>query len=443
MVALSQSFTTTLSCTCGACAMVRSAFAVDGSFSPALHVRVPDVPIMGIVAITGPSGCGKSLFMAEVERQHPGSLRPRAPRDEEVLHLVHRAPEETLRLLAEIGLGDPRIYLSRYSVLSDGQRERVKLLIALLNNSPIVLADEFLSPLDRVSARIVASGIGRFCRRTGKCLVVASASDDYLDDLRPDTHVRFDSTGLATVEAFVSTGPRLIDLVSILNGSLNDYIELAQYHYGGELAVAGLDCGFTVWRAVLDDELVGVRVLGSPYLREWDALDAIREINECIDVSYRTIVHPRFRGMGVAGRLIREGRSTKRVLWARGAMGLYHPWHASGGMDYLPQGRTLSAKLDRRPSGWQDVGSRHLLEDEQLARLMLEFDHLREISGLGDPTRAQREEVVALFRGGLVRMTDEQLLTDYNPYPCAEAVQYRESIIAKDIDACRGEQRRS
>jgi len=248
----------------------------------ALDVRPGDV-----VFITGPSGSGKSVLLRALARAMrddrpdggrasprrnrsalprggpPGPPRPSrrpgkaatrvvdlahlpVPADRPVIDLPAAPFEQALRLLSAAGLADAFALLRPAAELSDGQRYRLRLALALdrlldgdwadpatPGHSPavsrslrlgassggvsvragedlrdrrsrltagrgsrpaalfarILLADEFCSTLDRCCARAVAWRLRRLVDRHGLTLLAASAHDDLVQDLAPDVLV--------------------------------------------------------------------------------------------------------------------------------------------------------------------------------------------------------------------------------------------------------------
>jgi len=153
-----------------------------------------------IVYITGPSGAGKSVLL----RQLAGQIA-----DEEKIELDDIALDEDksvidcidgdfvsgIRFLSTAGLGGVFCMLNRPCCLSGGEQYRFRLAMALAAGKRYVLADEFCSNLDRLTAAAVAYNIRKFARRNGTTFILAASSDDVLADLQPDVLVVKDLTG--------------------------------------------------------------------------------------------------------------------------------------------------------------------------------------------------------------------------------------------------------
>ena len=115
------------------------------------------------------------------------------------------ALEQVTRWLSLAGLNDAAVMLRRPSQLSEGQRHRLRLAqaFAVAERQPtswsVLLADEFGSTLDRVTANALARSVRRWVTKTGVCLVAATAHDDLLEALRPDVLVEVEPAGRCSV----------------------------------------------------------------------------------------------------------------------------------------------------------------------------------------------------------------------------------------------------
>jgi ABC-type ATPase with predicted acetyltransferase domain len=157
-----------------------------------------------IVYITGPSGAGKSVLLCEIKNALPAAGRVSLddipiPDDSTVIDCFDGDVVTTLRTLSTVGLSEVFAILNRPCHLSAGQKYRYRLAQALAVGKPFVLADEFCSELDRVTAATVAYNIHKFAKRTQTTFVLASSHDDILIDLVPDLLVVKDFSGPAEV----------------------------------------------------------------------------------------------------------------------------------------------------------------------------------------------------------------------------------------------------
>jgi ABC-type ATPase with predicted acetyltransferase domain len=154
-----------------------------------LHINDGD-----IVYISGPSGAGKSVLLNELERSMPVSstinlARISLPNDKTLIDCIDGDVMHGLRVLGVAGLNDCFCILNQPCNLSDGQRYRFRLAIALAAGKKVVFADEFCSNLDHITAAVISHNIRKFATRTGATFVLAASRDDILCDLAPDVLV--------------------------------------------------------------------------------------------------------------------------------------------------------------------------------------------------------------------------------------------------------------
>jgi uncharacterized protein len=168
--------------------------------------QVP-LPQKGIVFITGPSGGGKSTILRLIARQarHEPSIPRRvidfdelaidALPDRPLVDVFDLPLEQATSLLARAGLGDAFVMLRRSQQLSDGQRYRLRLAMAMREaqqhderegDGPIIIADEFGATLDRTTAKVIARNIRRWTRRANCTFIAATTHDDLLEAFEPD-----------------------------------------------------------------------------------------------------------------------------------------------------------------------------------------------------------------------------------------------------------------
>jgi len=157
-----------------------------------------------IVYITGPSGAGKSVLLGELEKSIPASRRVnlariKLPRDKTLIDCIEGDFMTALRILSTAGLNDVFCVLNKAGNLSDGQKYRFRLAMALAAGKKFVFADEFCSELDRITAAVIAYNIHKFAKRTGVTFILASSHDDILLDLSPDILVVKELSGKTQV----------------------------------------------------------------------------------------------------------------------------------------------------------------------------------------------------------------------------------------------------
>lgn len=147
-----------------------------------------------IVYITGPSGAGKSVLLGELEKAVPTGQRINLaditlPDDRTLIDCIDADLAESLRFLSIAGLNDCFCILNQPSNLSIGQQYRFRLAMALATGKKFILADEFCSGLDGVTAAVISYRLHKFAKRIGTTFILASSREDILSDLTPDVLV--------------------------------------------------------------------------------------------------------------------------------------------------------------------------------------------------------------------------------------------------------------
>ncbi|MBA7712089.1 hypothetical protein ES703_121059 [subsurface metagenome] len=153
-----------------------------------------------IVYITGPSGAGKSILLGELEKSIPASDKVnvnkiKLPDNKSVIDCIDGDFLQALKLLSITGLNDVFCVLNQPANLSDGQKYRFRLAMALASEKKFIFADEFCSELDRITAAVISYNIQRHAKRTGVIFILASSHEDILLDLAPDVLVAKELSG--------------------------------------------------------------------------------------------------------------------------------------------------------------------------------------------------------------------------------------------------------
>ena len=145
----------------------------------------------GCALVTGPSGAGKSFLLREVahrvRRAGGVVIRPRQPTGR--MSVVERVPGAlpvALRRLAAAGLAEAMVFARAVDELSEGQRWRLSVALALARADAApagravwLLVDELASTLDRTTARGVCGTLTRLIARGRRVrLLAATAHED-------------------------------------------------------------------------------------------------------------------------------------------------------------------------------------------------------------------------------------------------------------------------
>lgn len=163
-------------------------------------------PVPGqILFIGGASGSGKSSVLRSIARRaHRATvvinLRRIALDDRPVIDLFEEESiAGSLGRLSRVGLAEVWTWLRRPRELSEGQRWRLRLALALrraeaMDRPATLVCDEFAALLDRVSACIIASAVRRAVddHATKLGAILATSHDDLHRALDPDIRIDCD-----------------------------------------------------------------------------------------------------------------------------------------------------------------------------------------------------------------------------------------------------------
>ena len=173
---------------CDKANMITEAFGIDAGYVRKIcDIDIPDK--WDILYITGESGSGKSTIANEMFKNYTAEKVP-----DTKLFLWGGQTEEqqvkTLSVLTLVGISDATMFVSSYNELSDSQQARARIALEIMSDKKTIVVDEFLSTLDRKTAKAVAYCIQKAVRSFGKRAVFITAHDDLSDYLMPDYIIR-------------------------------------------------------------------------------------------------------------------------------------------------------------------------------------------------------------------------------------------------------------
>jgi ABC-type lipoprotein export system ATPase subunit/GNAT superfamily N-acetyltransferase len=404
-------------------------FGID--FEQGRHVIAEglELPIQpgDVVLFTGPSGSGKSSLL----RAAADELRKTADAEGDPVFDVDRLDlgiqilidavpgpvDEALHLLSACGLGEARVLLRTPAELSEGQRYRFRLALAVAQPGEWVLADEFTATLDRTLARVIAYNVQRLARRTGKGFLLATTHEDIVEDLAPDVHVkcRLDGEVEVAADEYARTGcrttrfpvdgagrdwyaasyraiamramqhPRLRESkktisfgpelwISAATGA--DWPYFARWHYRSH-RIGPVRFVTLLWHG---REPVGICVFTSPPMSlaarnryfgcsgKWTRT-ALKTLNQQLVMLSRVVLHPTYRGAGIAALFVRRSCELCPFRWIEtlAEMGHVNPFFEKAG--FVRVGASTSAPQSRSAysqiyGGKRQHGSAGLISEE-------------------------------------------------------------------------------
>lgn len=343
--------------------------AREAPFSVVDGLRV-ELRAGSILLVTGPSGSGKSSVLSALADEVGAVRWVGRGRFEENRAIVDAvAPRKELRTALEIltacGLGEPRLWLRRYGDLSDGEKFRAALArvvgeaMSSTEHAPI-FCDEFASVLHRRAAKAMAYNLRKLVTRAGLILVVATAHEDIIEDLRPDKVVRLGGCDAnvadeGAMQRAISLQRRMV----IEPGGVVDYRHFAPMHYRHRDGLGFVDRVFLM-RERTSAQPLGIivfahaplelaarnRCTGGRFVRNG------RRLNRELRILRRLVVHPDVRGCGLGHWFVRQTlpRAGVRFVECLATMGVVNPVFERAGMTRagrcpMPRGRV--ALLER------------------------------------------------------------------------------------------------
>ncbi len=326
-----------------------------------------------IVAVLGPSGAGKSVLLRQVQGQTRDAisldnLSPAQAKRPAAELLTGSDIKDKLATLARCGLAEATTLITPAGLLSGGQRYRLALARAMqkaktATGPKLILADEFCSTLDVTTAAVLCRQMRKVISQSNLALLVAMPRTELLDALKPDATVVKPMGSPAYMLPREQTrrgkshkskrhhplpNPRKWPIVP---GRLTDYRKLEQYHYitgppachkrvyiirtparlkrtgGAEIAAV----------LVVSPPVISARGRNVATFRRYVSCDrraALAKLNAEVETISRVIVHPTFRGCGLAVKLVKHAIKTSPmpIIEALAAMGKIHPFFSRAGM---------------------------------------------------------------------------------------------------------------
>jgi len=168
---------------------------VEDEIVVADHVQL-DLKPVDLVLFVGPSGSGKSsLLRAVAEQLNAIDIHSIPLPNVSLIDALSGSVEARLGLLSACGLAEPRLALRTPAELSDGQRARFRIAMAMDNAKQCIVIDEFAALLDRPLAKVLSFNLRRLVTKTKIGALVATTHEDIEVELNPDVVVHCHGEG--------------------------------------------------------------------------------------------------------------------------------------------------------------------------------------------------------------------------------------------------------
>ncbi|QDT36114.1 ATP-binding cassette domain-containing protein [Stratiformator vulcanicus] len=394
------------------------------TFDTAEHVVARDLhlPIEPgqIVAFTGPSGSGKSSLLRTAAAELDGVINAATIElpDTLVCDALGLPFEKAVELLSLVGLSEPRLMLRTPAELSDGQRFRFRIAAAFAQKPQWIVIDEFTATLDRTLAKVIAFNVRRLSEKQGIGFLVATTHEDIAEDLTPDLHVRCDLDGEPVISTNLETNSELIaatasrhsrpsihegdrtraprgagcskrisfaDRCVITTGSRLDWPYFTRWHYRSH-NLGSVRFVTVLWH---DDRPIGICVFASPPLSlaqrnrffrrksRWSRL-GLRVLNRQLVHLSRVVLHPTYRGAGLAAAFVRQSCEAVPFPWVEtlAAMGNINPLFERAGFTRVGSSTTTNSDRRRHSAIYGSPTKRHGPASKQ-KRLLSQESHIK------------------------------------------------------------------
>jgi ABC-type polar amino acid transport system ATPase subunit len=261
-------------------------------------INIPDKWQIGL--IVGKSGTGKTTIAKQLfENAYITSYKYEA---ETVLDDMPKecSVEQITSAFNSVGFSSPPSWLKSYSVLSNGQKMRVDLARAILEEQKLFVFDEFTSVVDRNVAQIGSFAMQKAIRKTDKQFIAVTCHFDVQDWLLPDWIFNTDTMTFQSFEGQKKNRPE-IKFEIYQTGDKSIWKMFAKHHYLSHTH----NNAANVFIATVNDEIAGfISILPQP-----GKLQRQKRV-------HRLVILPDYQGVGIGIKFLNEvGNIYKKNKW--------------------------------------------------------------------------------------------------------------------------------
>jgi len=241
--------------------------------------------------IVGKSGTGKTTIAKQLFKNayitdykyNAESILDDMPKDISISNIT--------KTFNSVGFSSPPSWLKPYNVLSNGEKMRVDLAMAILSDKDLIVFDEFTSVVDRNVAKIGSFAMQKAIRKTKKQFIGVTCHYDIEDWLMPDWIFNTDTMTFHLNEGQKKNRPDIkFSIYEAKNKSI--WKMFAKYHY---LSHNHNNAAHT-YIATINNEIAGfISILHQPH-----------PISINLKKVHRLVILPDYQGAGFGIRFLNE-----------------------------------------------------------------------------------------------------------------------------------------
>lgn len=271
-------------------ASVMGKFDLDSNHIKEHFVGSIDIPSSWNVGlIVGSSGTGKTTIARELFENayitdfhyESESILDDMPKSKSV--------DEITSVFNSVGFSSPPSWLKPYSALSNGQKMRVDLANALLQDKELIVFDEFTSVVDRNVAQIGSNAVQKAIRKLNRQFIAVTCHFDVEDWLLPDWVFDTDSMTFRSYEGQKKNRPSIsFEIFQAADKSI--WKVFAKHHYLSHTH----NNAANVFVGYVNDQLAAfLSVLHFPHPK-----------SKNIKKVHRLVVLPDYQGIGIGIKML-------------------------------------------------------------------------------------------------------------------------------------------
>jgi ABC-type nitrate/sulfonate/bicarbonate transport system ATPase subunit/predicted acetyltransferase len=212
--------------------------------------------------------------------------------------------EEITSAFNSVGFSSPPSWLKRYEVLSNGEKMRVDLSRAILEEKKLFVFDEFTSVVDRNVAQIGSFAMQKAIRKSDKQFIAVTCHYDVEDWLLPDWIFDTDSMTFRTNEGQKKNRPS-IEIKIYKVSSSYAWKFFSKYHYLNNKQSPNAKA----YIATINNNMVGyISFMNMPHPKAKN----LEQVN-------RLVILPDYQGLGIGIRILNilsqyMAQANKRII---------------------------------------------------------------------------------------------------------------------------------